>query len=53
MKIVITRTLFWTVRLVAANGEVVLSSETYYSKGNARRAAIRLSEVIGVPVKGT
>jgi uncharacterized protein YegP (UPF0339 family) len=34
------------VRLVGGNGEVVMSSEGYASKGNANRAADRLAEVI-------
>lgn len=37
--------------LVAANGEVLATSETYYSKSNALRGATTLSEAIKVPVE--
>lgn len=39
----------WYVRLVARNGEIVLVSETYSSKWNAKRAAKRFSKVFGIP----
>ena len=37
---------FW--RLVAANGEILSSSEQYSSKWNARRAAKKLSKMTGL-----
>lgn len=36
--------------LVAGNGEIMASSETYWSKSNAWRAARRLSVAIDVPL---
>jgi len=35
--------------LVSSNGQVVATSETYYSKSNAWRAARKLSVAINVP----
>lgn len=32
----------WHIRLIAGNGEITLSSETYDSKSKAKRAAARL-----------
>jgi uncharacterized protein YegP (UPF0339 family) len=36
----------WYAALVASNGKVMLSSEGYASKSNAKRAAIRLSHLL-------
>lgn len=45
MKIIVTRKLvLYYIRIVGRNGEVLLTSETYYSKSNAKRAAMRLAE---------
>jgi uncharacterized protein YegP (UPF0339 family) len=44
--IVYRKNLFWRVKLVAANGETVMVSETYYSRSNAVRAAQRLRELL-------
>jgi uncharacterized protein YegP (UPF0339 family) len=38
---------FWRVKLVGANGETLIVSETYYSRSNAVRAAQRLRELLG------
>jgi uncharacterized protein YegP (UPF0339 family) len=38
--------LLWRVKLVAANGETLMVSETYYSRSNAVRAAQRLRELL-------
>lgn len=40
--------LFWYIKLVSNNGEVLMHSETYYSRYNATRAAKRISERLGV-----
>lgn len=48
----IRKRLFYTVQIVArGNGEVVLTSETYYSKGNAQRAALSLSRHLELDIK--
>ena len=52
MKIKLRGRIFWHWVLVAKNGEIRATSETYYSKGNAVRAAKKLSEDINVPVEG-
>ena len=36
----------WRWRLVAANGEILASSEAYAKKGNAKRTAKKLVEAI-------
>lgn len=41
-------TLGWYVRLVAANGQVLMHSEVYASKSNAVRAGKRASTITGV-----
>ena len=42
----------WHWRLIAQqNGEIVLSSQGYYSKSNAKRAAKRLSDLNGYVLK--
>lgn len=47
MKIQVKRkTLFWYVILKGDNGETLMVSETYYSKGNAMRAALRIKQEI-------
>lgn len=43
MKIELKKKLmFWYITLTAKNGEVLMHSETYYSKSNAQRAAKNL-----------
>lgn len=51
MHLEIKRRLFWYVRLMARNGQVLLTSETYFSKSNALRSANKLSKNLGVPIK--
>jgi uncharacterized protein YegP (UPF0339 family) len=43
-----SRVAFWCV-LLSRNGKVMLTSETYYSMSNARRAARRAAKAIGIP----
>jgi hypothetical protein len=50
MRIEVRGKLLYHRVLAAANGEVVATSETYYSKSNANRAARRLSDAIGVEI---
>jgi uncharacterized protein YegP (UPF0339 family) len=40
----------WHVRVMAQNGEIQLTSETYYSKSNAERAARLLEEHLGLSI---
>jgi uncharacterized protein YegP (UPF0339 family) len=44
--VVYKKHLFWQVKLVAANGETLMVSETYYSRSNAVRAAQKLRELL-------
>lgn len=44
------KNLLWRVYIVGNNGENMLTSETYYSKSNATRAAIRISKALGIPI---
>jgi uncharacterized protein YegP (UPF0339 family) len=47
MKVVVYKKhLFWRVKLIAANGEILMASETYYSRSNAVRAAQKLRELL-------
>jgi uncharacterized protein YegP (UPF0339 family) len=41
----------WYWRVVAENGQIILTSEKYYSKWNAKRAAKRLGEINRLLVK--
>ncbi len=50
-KLVIRKRLFWSVKLIAKNGETVMTSETYFKGGNANRAALRLSEALGLDIE--
>lgn len=52
MYILLKKTLFWHVLIMGRNGAVLLNSETYYKRGNAKRAALALSKKLGLPVKG-
>lgn len=40
---------FWHLR--ARNGQVVLVSESYYSKWNAKRSAKRVADINRIPLK--
>lgn len=44
--IVYKKRLVWRVKLVGGNGEVVMNSEAYFSRGNAKRALKRLNELL-------
>jgi hypothetical protein len=41
----------WHIAIVGANGETMLPSETYSTKWNAKRAARRVGQVFGLPVR--
>lgn len=45
------KTFFWYIKIVAGNGETLLTSETYFTKSNAKRAAEKLSKKLGMAVK--
>lgn len=45
-----TEEYYW-LRIVGANNEIMLDSEEYSSKGNALRAAKKLSKVTGLEIK--
>lgn len=40
----------WHVRIMANNGKIVLSSQSYYSKSNADRAARKLADALGLSI---
>ena len=42
--------LFWHYVVVADNGQVTLTSETYYSKYNAQRAAYNTSKKLKIRI---
>lgn len=42
--------LYWWNRIVGGNGEIVFSSQVYFSKGNCLKAAERASEELGLEV---
>jgi uncharacterized protein YegP (UPF0339 family) len=44
--IVYRKKLFWRVKLIGANGQTLMVSETYYSRSNAVRAAQRIWEFL-------
>ena len=41
----------WYVRVVSSNGRIVLDSEGYSRKWNAKRAAKRAASIFGLKVK--
>jgi len=45
----VKRTLFYRIYLYGTNGRIMLTSEAYYNKGNARRAGVNLHEQTGFP----
>lgn len=49
MKVIVYRKrLLWRIKIVARNGEPVLVSESYYSKGNAERSARIVRAALGL-----
>lgn len=44
--LVYKKRFLWRVKLVAANGQTLMVSETYYSRSNAVRAAQKLRELL-------
>ena len=42
--------LFWHYVVKAKNGQTTLTSETYYSKYNAQRAAYHASKKLNIPI---
>lgn len=51
MYIEVYKRLFYRVKIVGKNGEIMMTSEAYYSEGNANRAAKNLSEKLNLPIK--
>lgn len=43
MQIQLVKENKWYIRLVSPNGQIVMVSESYYSKWNAKRAAKKLA----------
>lgn len=43
--------LFWYYRLVADNGQVLATSEVYFSKSNALRAARNVADMLNLPLQ--
>lgn len=43
--------LLWHYVVLAKNGQVLSTSETYFSKGNAFRAAFKLAKALKLEVK--
>jgi uncharacterized protein YegP (UPF0339 family) len=49
---VVRKVVFWYVRLVScSNGEILLTSEIYYSHSNAKRAAHNLAKNLNIQYK--
>lgn len=51
IKIKRSKKLFYHVVVKGKNGETVFTSETYFSKGNAHRAALLASKKFDLPIK--
>lgn len=52
MKVIVRKgKVRYYVILVAGNGETVMVSEHYFSKGNAERAGSKLATSLNVPIK--
>lgn len=43
--------IFWHYVLKSGNGQVLSTSENYFSKSNAIRAAQKLASIVGAKVK--
>ncbi len=46
-----TPSVTWWYRLKSRNGQIMLTSETYDSKSNCKRAAVKFGKKYGIPVK--
>lgn len=44
--------LRWYWRLVASNGAILATSEAYYQRSNANRAAAKLANGLGIHLEG-
>ncbi len=52
-KVVVFKGKFrWYWNLKAANGATLATSEGYYQRSNANRAAAKLANGLGIPVEG-
>lgn len=45
------KTFLWYVKIIAKNGETLLTSETYFSRGNALRAGLKLSKALNLDIE--
>lgn len=46
-----SKALLWHYVIQGANGEITLTSETFFSKSNADRAAIKASKDLDIPIR--
>lgn len=45
--------LFWYWRILSSNGQVMGTSETYFSKGNAKRAGRKVAKALNLKLVET